>query len=89
MEFRFANFVHARNYSCNKTGETYRVDVTLIYLLLYIIRQNEFVTIETWYEIIYLKILGMSNRLKPYKRLLGQVSDRVPGYSVENLFCSV
>ena len=34
-------------------------------------------------------ILGMSNRLKPYNRLLGQVSDRVPGYSVENLFCSV
>jgi hypothetical protein len=33
--------------------------------------------------------LGMSNRLKPYNRLLGQVSDRVPGYSVENLFCSV
>jgi hypothetical protein len=28
--------------------------------------------------------LGMSNRLKPYNRLLGQVSDRVPGYSVEN-----
>jgi hypothetical protein len=47
MEFRFANFVHARNYSCNKTGETYRVDVTSIYLLLYIIRQNEFVTVET------------------------------------------
>ena len=35
------------------------------------------------------KILGMSNRLNPYNRLLGQVSDRVPGYSVENLFCSV
>jgi hypothetical protein len=29
-------------------------------------------------------LLGMSNRLKPYNRLLGQVSDRVPGYSVEN-----
>jgi hypothetical protein len=27
------------------------------------------------------KILGMSNRLKPYNRLLG--------YSVENLYCSV
>ena len=26
----------------------------------------------------------MSNRLKPYNRLLGQVSDRVSGYSVEN-----
>ena len=36
-----------------------------------------------------IKKLGMSNRLKPYNRLLGQVSDRVPGYSVENLFCSV
>ena len=34
-------------------------------------------------------ILGMSNQLKPYNRLLGQVSDRVPGYSVENLFCLV
>ena len=34
-------------------------------------------------------IVGMSNRLKPYNRLLGQVSDRVPGYSVENLCCSV
>jgi hypothetical protein len=31
--------------------------------------------------------LGMSNRLKPYNRLLGQVSDRVPGYTVDNLFC--
>jgi hypothetical protein len=26
----------------------------------------------------------MSNRLKPYNRLLGQVSDRVPGYYSEN-----
>ena len=34
-------------------------------------------------------LLGMSNRLKPYNRLLGQVSDRVPGYSLELLFCSV
>ena len=34
-------------------------------------------------------LIGISNRLKPYNRLLGQVSDRVPGYSVENLFCSV
>jgi hypothetical protein len=33
--------------------------------------------------------LGMSNRLKSYNRLLGQVSDRVPGYSVEHLFCLV
>jgi hypothetical protein len=31
----------------------------------------------------------MSNRLKPYNRLLGQDSDRVPGYSVDNLFCSI
>ena len=37
----------------------------------------------------FLLLLGMSNRLKPYNRLLGQVSDRVPGYSVDNLFCSV
>ena len=36
-----------------------------------------------------LLLLGMSNRLKPYNWLLGQVSDRVPGYSVENLFCLV
>jgi hypothetical protein len=28
----------------------------------------------------------MSDRLKPYNRLLGHVSDRVPGYSVEHLF---
>ena len=34
-------------------------------------------------------VVGMSNRLKPHNRLLGKVSDRVPGYSVENLFCSV
>jgi hypothetical protein len=40
-------------------------------------------------HIYHILILGMSNRLKSYNRLLGQVSDRVPGYSVEHLFCSV
>ena len=45
--------------------------------------------ISLYSHLVDVNILGMSNRLKPYNQLLGQVSNRVPGYSVENLFCSV
>ena len=86
MNIAWVNIGFFTGFKKNKTATYF---LQFLYQLTLVV--SNFRLSRIFIEVLNLVVykLGMSNRLKPYNRLLGQVSDRVPGYSVENLLCSV